>query len=154
MINPPLEYSCIPFKQLSVYELYACMKLRQEVFIIEQDCNYLDADGKDLDSHHVMGKDNAGFIKSYARILPPGLAYEGYASIGRVINHSSVRGTGEGKRLMEYAITAARLLYPHADIKISAQSYLLRFYGNLGFIAEGEEYLEDDIPHTAMVLKT
>ena len=153
MNSSGLVYSCVPFYDLSVHELYACMKLRQEVFIIEQDCNYLDADGKDPGSHHVMGKDHSGQILSYARILPPGLAYEGYASIGRVINHQKVRATGEGKRLMEYAITAATLLYPDVDIKISAQSYLLRFYSGFGFQALGEEYLEDDIPHTAMIMK-
>jgi ElaA protein len=148
-----LTYECKAFTELTVYELYALMRLRQEVFIIEQDCNYLDADNKDQLSHHILGIDSKGSLHAYARILPAGIAYDGYASIGRVINAHAVRRQGEGIRLMEYARTCIALLYPGVPVKISAQSYLLNFYGKFGFIPIGDEYLEDNIPHTAMILK-
>lgn len=152
-MNTLIEYECKAFDDLTVYELYALMRLRQEVFIIEQDCNYLDADNRDQLSQHVLGKDQDGNLHAYARILPDGVAYDGYVSIGRVINSSSVRRQGEGMKLMEYALSCTHLLYPEKPVKISAQSYLLKFYSKFGFKAIGEEYLEDDIPHTAMILK-
>jgi ElaA protein len=148
-----MSYECKAFMELTVYELYDLMRLRQEVFIIEQDCNYLDADNKDQLSHHILGKDPDGSLHAYARILPAGVAYDGYVSIGRVINTQAVRKQGEGIKLMQYALTCIELLYPGVPIKISAQSYLLKFYGKFGFIPVGEEYLEDNIPHTAMILK-
>ncbi len=146
-----LHVSCKPFDALTVYELYEVMALRQEVFVVEQNCPYLDADGKDLLAWHVMGRDAQGRLVAYTRLLPPGVSYEGYASIGRVVSAPSVRGSGAGRVIMEQSIALCRQIFGDVPLKIGAQTYLLRFYEGLGFRSTGEEYLEDGIPHTAMV---
>lgn len=128
------------------------MVLRQEVFIVEQDCPYLDADGKDQLSHHILGIDAQGNLHAYARLVPEGISYEHYNSIGRVITSSSYRGTGEGLTLMKESIKHIKDLYPTEQTKISAQVYAIPFYTKLGFSTFGDEYLEDDIPHIAMIL--
>lgn len=142
------------FSELSLTELYDLMALRQEVFVVEQDCPYQDADGKDQSSYHVMAHNASNELVAYARIVKPGISYETYSSIGRVVSSPSARGQGAGKQLMEYAIAQTKQLFPLHNIKISAQSYILEFYKNLGFVAIGDEYLEDDIPHKAMILDT
>jgi ElaA protein len=147
-----MQYSCLPFQDLNVNELYEIMALRQVVFIVEQNCPYLDADGKDQHSWHLMGRNKEGLLITYTRLLPPGISYPDYASIGRVVSSPLARGTGAGKQLMQKSIEMCQFLFPNAPVKIGAQSYLLRFYGNLGFQSTGEEYLEDGIPHTKMVL--
>ncbi len=147
-----LTFSCHPFDNLTVRELYEIMTLRQEIFIVEQNCAYLDADGKDLSSWHLLGRDDAGKLVCYTRLLPEGLAYDGYTSIGRVVNAASVRGTGTGKILMQRSIEMCRHLFGNHPIKIGAQSYLLKFYASFGFQSTGEAYIEDGIPHTKMIL--
>lgn len=139
------------FAELSLTELYDLMVLRQEVFIVEQDCPYQDADGKDQDSLHVLGYDGE-LLVAYTRIVPPGVSYEKYASIGRVVNKQSHRRLGLGKSLMDYSIKLTKVTHPSHPIKISAQEYLTKFYSGLGFKVIGEGYLEDDIPHVAMIL--
>jgi ElaA protein len=146
-----LNFECKHFNQLTLHELYRVLQLRAEVFIVEQNCPYLDLDNKDQEAYHVLGTDLHGTIQAYTRILRKGVSYDNYASIGRVINSANVRGTGVGKKLMEYSINEILRLYPSDKIKISAQSYLLKFYTELGFKSTGEEYLEDNIPHTAMI---
>lgn len=141
------------FYDLSLDELYAILVLRQEVFIVEQDCPYLDADGKDQQSMHMMAVDQDTDLVAYVRILPKGISYPSHVSIGRVVNSEKVRGKGIGKKIMTEAINYLSTKFPDEAIKISAQCYLLGFYENLGFIKVGEEYLEDDIPHHAMVLE-
>jgi len=145
-----LSYACLKFEELSNTILYEILKLRQEVFIVEQDCPYLDTDGKDYHGHHVIIKNNEEIV-AYTRLLPKGISYENYSSIGRVINKKSIRGQGIGKLLMEYSIQKTLELFPDDPIKISAQTYLLDFYSNLGFQKIGEGYLEDNIPHQAMI---
>lgn len=140
------------FNDLTPQKLYALLQLRIEVFVVEQNCPYQDLDGKDPLCMHVWSESPKGEIEAYCRILPPDLAYQGYASIGRVITSLAVRGKGAGKKLMVSAIALSRQLYPGLPIKISAQCYALPFYEALGFVAIGEEYLEDDIPHKAMIL--
>lgn len=149
-----LTYRCIFFSQLTLDELYALMALRQEVFVVEQDCPYQDADGKDPGSWHLLGTDLQGRLLSCARLLPSGLSYPGYASIGRVVTSPIIRREGEGKVLMQEALSWCSRLFPGSDIKISAQCYLEAFYTNFGFKAIGEPYLEDDIPHIAMIQKS
>ncbi len=145
--------SCQPFQALSLQDLYDIMVLRQEIFVVEQNCPFLDADGKDQGSHHLCLRNAEGELLAYTRLLPEGLAYDGYTSIGRVVNAAKVRGTGIGKVLMQESIDRVRALWgDEHDIKIGAQSYLLGFYGSLGFVSTGEEYLEDGIPHTYMIL--
>jgi ElaA protein len=140
------------FKDLSVYELYDIMALRQEVFAVEQNCPYLDADGIDLAAQHLSIRNKEGKLIAYTRLIPEGVSYEGYTSIGRVVSSPSVRGTGIGKFLMEKSIEANTTLFGWTkSIKIGAQSYLLGFYESFGFVPTGEEYLEDGIPHTKMI---
>lgn len=147
-----IEWSCIPFEELSLQQLYDTMALRQLVFVVEQDCPYLDADGKDQASWHMMGYKNEELV-AYSRVMPKGISYEKYCSIGRVVTAQSVRREGVGKTLMEHSISWCKKLFPAEGVKISAQSYLLKFYQSFAFQPVGEEYMEDGIPHTAMILK-
>ena len=144
-------FRCKPFSELNVDELYEIMALRQEVFVVEQDCPYLDADGKDQHAWHLMGFDKNDTLIAYARIVPPGISYENYVSIGRIVSSPSVRGKGTGKKLMEASLDAVKKLFNNQPIKISAQCYLIRFYESFGFKTTGTEYLEDNIPHIAMI---
>lgn len=146
-----IKYYTKKFSELSLNELYDLLALRQDIFVVEQDCPYLDADGKDQNSVHVFGLDPNDKLVTYTRIVPKGISYKEYVSIGRVVVHMEARGTGEGKRLMQESIKACAQLYPNEKIKISAQSHLNKFYSDLGFVPTGEEYLEDGIPHIGMV---
>lgn len=146
-----MRFHICTFQELQLEELYAFMALRQEVFVVEQDCPYLDADGKDQLGWHVMLFDEKGQLGAYNRLLPPGVSYEKYSSIGRVVSSEHVRGKGYGKAVMERSIQVIKELFPEAAIKISAQTYLLKFYNDLGFQEVGKEYLEDDIPHIGMI---
>lgn len=146
-----LFYSVKKFQDLSLDDLYAILALRQEVFIVEQNCPYLDCDEKDQKSYHVLGKDNEGHLMAYCRILEKGVSYENYSSIGRVVTSKLIRGQGEGRILMKFAISETLRLYPDEAIKISAQTYITPLYESLGFVKVGAEYLEDDIPHIGMV---
>lgn len=148
-----LHYSITSFNDLTTDLLYRLMVLRQEVFIVEQDCPYLDADSKDQVSHHVLGTDTEGNIHAYARLVPKGISYPKYNSIGRVITSQDYRGKGEGKRLMQKSIEGIKKLYPGESTKISAQVYALPFYSALGFQEmDISRYDEDGIPHAAMLL--
>lgn len=146
-----LHFSCLPFDQLTPGELYAIMALRQEVFVVEQNCPYLDADGKDIEAWHLMGRDERGRLLAYTRLLPEGVSYPGYSSIGRVVSAPAARGTGAGRLVMQRSIALCRHLFGPLPVKIGAQTYLLRFYESLGFQSTGEHYLEDGIPHTSMI---
>lgn len=148
-----LFYQCLPFTALSLDQLYQIMALRQEVFVVEQDCPYLDADGKDQDSLHVLGCNEAGELLAYTRLVPLGVSYPGHVSIGRVVNSPKVRGQGTGRELMLVSLQFIKEHFGEQPMKISAQCYLQRFYESLGFIAIGASYLEDDIPHIAMVME-
>ncbi len=139
------------FSDLSLDELYALLALRQEIFIVEQNCPYLDADGKDQSAFHVLAFSEQGELAAYTRLLSKGISYPEYCSIGRVICKKTFRQTGLGKEIMQHSIKSCTQLFPNQVIKISAQVYLDRFYKSLGFKPIGEEYLEDDIPHQAMI---
>jgi Predicted acyltransferase len=147
-----IAFTCPYFNDLSAHTLYEILALRSEVFVVEQNCPYQDCDGKDLQSWHLLGRDASGKLVCYTRLLPEGLAYPGYASIGGVVSSPSVRGSGAGKSLMEESVRHCRQLFGDTPIKIGAQTYLLRFYESFGFRSTGEEYLEDGIPHTKMIL--
>jgi len=146
-----LNFHCLSFDELSIHQLYELLQLRQEVFIVEQDCPYLDADNKDQASYHILGLDTKGKLQAYTRVVPPGLSYENYSSIGRVITSSEIRGKKQGVPLMQYSIDKTLEQWPDHAIKISAQVYIMKFYNSLGFKEVGEEYLEDDLPHIAMI---
>lgn len=145
------------FDDLSSRQLYLLMQLRQDVFIVEQHCPFADMDNKDFVCWHLSAwRDNVPV--AYARIVPPELAVAnvptaiatGSPSIGRVCNASSVRGSGIGRELMQRALQHVNAHWPGSDCQIGAQSYLRRFYESLGFIVNGDEYIEDGIPHFPM----
>lgn len=144
------HFRCVEFNKLTLAELYEILRLRAEVFVVEQQCPYLDTDGYDYSAQHLLMFNAEQELIGYTRIFAPDVYYTGFSSIGRVVNTPSVRGLGLGKILMAESIHRTRSLYPNQTIKIGAQTYLLRFYTSLGFVSTGEEYLEDDIPHTYM----
>ena len=144
-----LNWELKKFDELSVTELYKILKLRSEVFVVEQNCVYLDTDDKDQQSFHFCGWMNEKLL-AYVRILPPGVSYT-EPGIGRVATHPSYRKKGAGKELMQRAIEKTYTLYNSSGIKIGAQLYLHTFYTNLGFVQTSEPYLEDGIPHIEML---
>lgn len=145
-----LRFALKPFDALSPAELYEILALRQRVFVVEQACAYLDCDGKDPAALHLLGRDARGALVAYARLLSPGVSFA-EAAIGRVVTDPAARRSGFGRALMNEAIARAREAFG-GPLRIGAQRYLERFYGELGFVADGEPYLEDGIPHTEMVL--
>ena len=144
-----MKWSCKAFKELSLDELHDIIQLREIVFVVEQDCPYLDVDGKDKDALHVFGK-YEGNIVATTRILKPGISYDEVA-IGRVVTSPTVRGMGMGKQLMEESMKFVQLHFGKVPVRISAQTYLLKYYKSFGFIETGQEYLEDNIPHFEML---
>lgn len=139
------------FNELNIEEIYKILALRNEVFIVEQECAYLDCDDKDLNSYHLFLREN-GEIVSYLRILEKGVSYD-EISIGRVAVKKSYRGKGISRKMMQKAIEFIENNLSENTIKIQAQAYLLDFYSSLGFKAVSEEYLEDNIPHIDMLYK-
>ena len=133
--------------ELSTREVENIFSLRSEVFVVEQDCVYQDIDGKDQKAKHVLGKKENDIV-AYARIFKPG-DYFKEASFGRAVVKKTERGKGVGDELVKNCLENIT----EEEIKISAQSYLKGFYGKHGFKAEGNEYLEDGIPHTAMFIR-
>ena len=140
------------FEELTKLDLYKLLQLRSEVFIVEQDCVYQDIDFKDQKALHVLGFDKDSLV-AYTRIFKPGDYFEA-ASIGRVVVRQDKRDLKYGNIIMEASIKAIETYFETSLVKISAQSYLKKFYKNLGFHVIGEEYLEDNIPHIAMVKDT
>lgn len=137
------------FEELTIHELYELLRLRSEIFVVEQNCVYQDLDRKDQIAYHVLGY-YKNKLAAYTRIFDRG-QYLDQASIGRVVVDPSVRSLGLGKKVMEASIDAVKKLYDQEKIVISAQSHLDKFYSELGFRRIGEEYLEDGIPHTKMI---
>jgi len=144
-----IGWSWLPFDRLSPRELYEVLALRQRVFVVEQRCAYLDADGRDPQCWHGLGTDADGALVATCRIVPPGVAYAEPA-IGRVATAPEARRTGLGRRLMLEAIDQTKRLFPGQGIRIGAQQYLERFYRSLGFVTVSEPYDEDGIPHLEM----
>lgn len=144
-----IDWSLKKFHELSPLELYEILKLRSEVFVVEQNCVFLDMDDRDQMAHHLQGRIN-GQLAAVVRILPPGLAYE-EPSIGRVVSSPLFRRKGVGIELMKKAIEETISLYGQVAIKIGAQLYLKKFYESFGFVQCSETYLEDDIPHIKMI---
>ncbi|MEJ2444784.1 MAG: GNAT family N-acetyltransferase [Exilibacterium sp.] len=148
------EWQWKRFDELSKHELYEILKVRQEVFVVEQNCAYVDADGLDQNAWHLTGwyqNDADGRrIAAYLRVVFPGCRYE-EPSIGRVLTTAQSRGRGLGKVLMETALCNIERIYPNQAIRISAQQYLERFYHALEFSRVSEPYSEDGIPHIEML---
>ncbi len=147
--NSEVEFRCLSFEELDIHTLYAVLKLRQEVFCVEQDCAYQDLDDKDQLACHILGF-KGGQLIATTRLLMPGESYPQACSIGRVVTSADVRGKGLGQALMRYSIEQAELRFPNHPIQISAQQYLTKFYQSFGFAQQGEGYLEDGIPHIGM----
>lgn len=140
-----------PFHALTTEELYALLQLRSEIFVVEQQCIYLDMDGADALALHVMGYEQ-GKLAAYTRIFRAGDNME-LPSIGRVAVQKKFRGQGRGYEIMKASLTAIESEFGEKEVAISAQTYLIEFYNDLGFKKIGDIYLEDDIPHIKMIRK-
>ena len=146
-----LEWKTKRFETLSSLELYELLKLRSEVFVVEQNCVYLDIDGKDEKALHLLGTFEDKIV-AYARLFKPN-DYFAEASIGRVVTHPDFRERKIGHILMREAVESIRIYFGESKITISAQLYLKKFYESHGFVQTSEMYLEDDIPHIQMKKK-
>lgn len=145
-----VDWVCKHHNDLGKEQLYAILRLRNEVFVVEQKCIYQDIDGQDLlgDTHHLMAwKDDE--LVAYLRLLDPD-TQGGDVVVGRVIVAPVARGTGLGHRLMVEALKQIDDIWPDTPIFLCAQAHLQGYYARYGFVVAGEEYLEDDIPHIGM----
>lgn len=145
-----MNWICKPFTQLSPRELYSILQLRIEVFVVEQNCVFQDADDKDQLSWHLMGWHN-NQLAAYTRLVPAGITYP-ESSIGRVVTFPKMRNSGIGKTLMEKSIEMIYILWSKQPIRIGAQLYLKKFYESFGFQQCSDIYLEDNIEHIGMIL--
>ena len=148
--NPTIQWSTKHFSKLTVDELYAMLRLRSEVFVVEQNCIFLDMDNNDQIAYHTMGWLNGELIAT-TRLFNVDQSYPGYQSIGRVVGSPKHRGIGAGKALMQYSIAECERLFGKHPIKIGAQLYLKKFYNEHGFEQAGEMYYEDEIEHIPMI---
>ncbi|MGY6521444.1 MAG: GNAT family N-acetyltransferase [Mongoliitalea sp.] len=137
------------FHELSLEELYELLRLRSEVFVVEQNCVFLDLDNKDQQCHHLLLYQENELV-AYTRIVPASVSYE-EVSIGRVVSSPAYRGKGLGRRVMELSIDCCYQLFGPCHIRIGAQTYALAFYESLGFQSDGDTYDEDGIEHIEMV---
>lgn len=147
-----ITWQQLTFEQLSTTQLYQLLKLRVDVFVVEQTCPYPELDDKDHQRgvHHLLGYRDDQLV-ACARLLPPGISYPS-ASIGRVATKESERGSGLGHLLLQQALSSCQQLWPEQSIEIGAQEHLAKFYEKHGFVQTSPMYLEDDIPHIDMKL--
>jgi ElaA protein len=146
------KWICKKFCELTIEELYQVLRLRSEVFVVEQNCVFQDMDNKDQRCEHLMLWEEDKLL-AYARIVPPGISY-GESSIGRIVSSPSSRGRGIGRKLVTESISTLYQLHGKRVIRIGAQYYLRDFYESFGFKQAGEIYLEDGIEHIEMLLLT
>jgi ElaA protein len=146
-----ITWSLKKFAELQVTELYEILRLRNEVFVVEQNCAFQDADNKDQDAFHLMGHNEDQQLAAYTRLLPAGISFS-EASIGRVVTAAFARNSGIGKKLMSESIATIYKLYGKQPLRIGAQLYLKKFYESFGFQQSSEVYLEDGIEHIEMLL--
>ena len=147
-----LTYTFKKFEELTPFELHDALALRQKVFIVEQNCPYLDADEKDAKAYHLLCYESKKLI-AYARITFPGVRFR-EVSVGRIVTHPDVRRKGYGRRVTEIALQKIKETYGDVPVRISGQSYLVPFYESFGFKVVGDEYEEDGIPHREMIRMT
>lgn len=145
-----LHWTIKPYDELTLTELYESLRLRIEVFVVEQNCPFQDLDGQDAQAYHLLGHTATGELAAYARLFDAGLSYEQVA-IGRVAVSPAHRRLGFGQELMRQSIAQCEVLYGAQPIKLGAQQYLEQFYQGFGFVQCGEGYLEDGIPHMPML---
>lgn len=142
------------FTELTPDELYAILALRQKVFVVEQACAFLDADGLDRQCQHLFATDDAGELLAYLRILPQSTGSADLppaVTIGRVVTAPTARGTGLGRALMQRGLQLVQAQSGRVPVHISAQARLERFYAELGFVRASADYDEDGITHLAML---
>ena len=144
------NWTCKKFVDLTPDELYAILRLRSEVFVVEQNCVFLDMDNKDQHCHHLIGRRD-GHLVGYSRIIDAGISYV-ESSIGRIVSSPAARSLGVGRELLTKSIETLYLLHGKQPIRIGAQCYLTKFYESFGFVQKGEIYLEDGIKHIEMLL--
>lgn len=144
-----LNWRLKAFVELSNYELYEVLKLRSKVFVVEQNCVFLDMDDKDTKCLHLMGFADSALV-AYSRLVPAGVSYK-EMSIGRVVTDPDYRAKGMGMELMELSVEKAIESYGEGPIRIGAQLYLKAFYERFGFNINSAEYIEDGIPHIEML---
>jgi ElaA protein len=144
-----MRWSWTRFDDLDVHTLYDILALRCRVFVLEQGA-FLDPDGADAQSWHLQGRDEHGVLQAYLRAVDPGVKYA-EPSIGRVVTSPEARRTGLGRELMREGLARCARQWPGRGIRISAQARLHDFYAGFGFVAEGDEYPEDGIPHVQML---
>ncbi|MEZ4403288.1 MAG: GNAT family N-acetyltransferase [Kofleriaceae bacterium] len=147
---PAIPWRYAAFAELTTAELYRLIMLREQVFIVEQACPYLDADGYDRAAHHLWTEDDAGAARACLRVFAPGIKYA-EASLGRIVTAAAARRTGLGRALVAEGLTRVAAAHGPVPVRIGAQRYLERFYGEFGFVTASPMYLEDGIPHVEMV---
>ncbi len=149
-----LQWRCLPFAALSADTLYRLLRLRSEVFVVEQACVFLDLDGLDQQCLHVLGEvvdaDGSVHLHASTRLVPPGVAFA-EASIGRVVTAPAARGGGIGHALMAESLRLLEQLWGQQPIRIGAQAHLEAFYNRHGFVSDNKPYIEDSIPHLEMI---
>ena len=150
MNSTGLHWILLSFEELTPVQLYALLRLRSEVFVVEQRCVFLDMDGKDAACWHLLGYTEQGELAAYTRLVPAGVTFI-HASIGRVVTSPLHRASGYGRALMQQSIQALYNLYGPCPIQIGAQLYLRAFYESFGFRVCGELYVEDGIDHVEML---
>lgn len=150
MSFPTFDWQWLRFNALSLADLYDALALRSRVFVVEQRSIYHDADGIDMQSWHLLGRNAQGQLQAYLRLVDPGARFD-EPSIGRVVTAPECRGQGLGRELMLRGLAQCAQVWPGQAVRISAQSHLRGFYGDLGFVAQGDDYSEDDIPHVQML---
>lgn len=146
-----IHWDWFKFDEMSVHGLYDSLRLRSKVFVVEQDCIFLDIDNFDQGAFHLLGRVQSD-LKAYLRCIPPEIFGSGFSSLGRIVCEPTYRGNGIGRMLVEEGIAFARKQWPENSIKIGAQERLLKFYESLGFYSVSEPYDEDGIQHVDMVL--
>lgn len=144
-----MHWTCVSFDELTVGQLYDLLQLRSEVFVVEQNCVFLDIDGLDRQTLHLLGTGEDGALRAYTRLIPPGVKAAD-ALIGRVVTSPAARGGGTGRALMAESVARCGQLWPGHAITLHAQAHLERFYAGFGFAPVGEPYMEDGIPHIEM----
>ncbi|MCG2617994.1 GNAT family N-acetyltransferase [Terrimonas sp. NA20] len=145
-----ISWTLKKFEELSLHELYELLRLRTEVFVVEQNCVFQDMDDKDHYCYHLLGRKDDKLV-AYTRIVPEGISYPDAPSIGRVVTSPSARGEGLGRILMEESIKELFRVYGRSTIRIGAQLYLKKFYESLGFEQSSAVYDEDGIEHIEMI---
>ena len=146
-----IHWECLPFSRLTTSWLYRILKLRQDVFIVEQNCVYADLDDLDQPAWHMLASRDESLL-AYLRCFPPGLVYE-ESALGRIAVNPEARGLKLGREIVQRGIDFNRERWPGAGIRIGAQQYLVQFYESYGFVTDSDVYDEDGIPHVKMVLE-